>query len=212
MVTELELSSNNLLTYSLIYGFSQDGQNEFTGSINYICSWLNCSRPTAMKSLTYLCERQLIIKTSTEQNGVIFNRYKVNLQVVKKLDRGGKETLQGSKETLQGGGKETLPNNTNINNNSYNDNYKEEISKIEMIKNINLNTERFNIITKQKNITEDEKTNYWNQFIEYLIITKKEEEYKGDIENESIKHFNNWLKFNLNKTSTTVSIGKNRIR
>jgi hypothetical protein len=87
-----------------------------------------------------------------------------------------------------------------------------ELSKIEIIKNINLNTERFSLITKQKNISIEELHKYWNQFIEYLIINKKEQDYKGDTENEAIKHFNNWLKFNLTKTSTSVSIGKNRIR
>jgi len=113
MVTELKLSSNNLLTYALIYGFSQDGENEFTGSINYLCKWLNCSRPTAIKSLKFLIENNLIIKNENIINGVVFNRYKISLWVVKKLN-------MGSKETLLGGSKETLPNNTTINNTNNN--------------------------------------------------------------------------------------------
>lgn len=113
MVTELKLSSNNLLTYALIYGFSQDGENEFTGSINYLCKWLNCSRPTAIKSLKFLIENNLIIKNENIINGVVFNRYKISLWVVKKLN-------MGSKETLLEGSKETLPNNTTINNTNNN--------------------------------------------------------------------------------------------
>jgi len=113
MVTELKLSSNNLLTYALIYGFSQDGENEFTGSINYLCKWLNCSRPTAIKSLKFLIENNLIIKNENIINGVVFNRYKISLWVVNKL-------YMGSKETLLGGSKETLPNNTTINNTNNN--------------------------------------------------------------------------------------------
>jgi len=37
MINELKLSGNDLLTYSLIYGFSKDGQSEYTGSIKYLC-------------------------------------------------------------------------------------------------------------------------------------------------------------------------------
>jgi hypothetical protein len=113
MVSELNLSSNDLLTYALIYGFSQDGETEFTGSINYLCKWLNCSRPTAIKSLKFLTEKNLIIKNVNTINGVSFNRYKISLQVVKNLN-------MGSKETLLGGSKETLPNNTIINNTNNN--------------------------------------------------------------------------------------------
>lgn len=113
MLTELKLAGNNLLTFAIINGFCQDGESEFTGSINYLCKWLNCSRPTVMKSLKELCENGLIIKTAVVLNGVTFNRYKVNLQVVKKL-------YVGSKETLQGGSKETLPNNTIINKDNNN--------------------------------------------------------------------------------------------
>lgn len=113
MVSELNLSGNDLLTYALIYGFSQDGETEFTGSINYLCKWLNCSRPTAIKSLKFLTEKNLIIKNVNTINGVSFNRYKISLGVVKNLNR-------GSKETLLGGSKETLLNNTTINNTNNN--------------------------------------------------------------------------------------------
>ena len=130
MVSKLELSSNDLLAYALIYGFCQDGETEFTGSINYITRWLNCSRPTAIKTLKNLTEKDFIIKSTITMNGVSFNRYKVDLGVVKKLNSPSKIDLWGSKESLQGvvknlnrGSKETLPNNTintiidNIDNN-----------------------------------------------------------------------------------------------
>jgi hypothetical protein len=113
MVSELNLSGNDLLAYALIYGFSQDGETEFTGSINYLCKWLNCSRPTAIKSLKFLTEKNLIIKNVNTINGVSFNRYKISLGVVKNING-------GSKETLLGGSKETLPNNTTINNTNNN--------------------------------------------------------------------------------------------
>lgn len=116
MVQGLGLKGNELLVYALIYGFSQDGMSEFTGSIAYICEWLSCSRPTASKALTELEKKGFIIKRTETKNGVIFNAYKIDLQVVKEFYGGSKKTLQGSKETLQGGSKESLHNNTILNN------------------------------------------------------------------------------------------------
>lgn len=100
MVNELDLKGNELIVYALIYGFSQDGQSEFYGSRSYIANWCNTSLPTIDKALNDLISKGYIIKRTEEINNLTFNRYKVNLGVVKKLYRGSKETLQGSKETL----------------------------------------------------------------------------------------------------------------
>ena len=116
MVSKLELKGNALLAFAIIYGFSQDGESEFPGSIGYMCDWRNVSRPTVSNALDELVKKKLIIKTQIERNRVKFNTYKVNLPLVKKLCGGSKEILQGSKKTLQGGRQETLPNNTNIKN------------------------------------------------------------------------------------------------
>lgn len=127
MISKLNLSGNNLLAFALIYGFSQDRESEFKGSINYVCTWLGCSRPTAVKALKSLVENGLLIKRQEVRQNVTFNTYKVSLGVVKKLNPLSKETLLGgSKEVLLGGGKETLPNNTNIDNNSLNNNKDKE--------------------------------------------------------------------------------------
>ena len=117
MLNRLKLKGTDLQIYAIIYGFSQDGESEFTGSLQYLCDFTGTSRPTVIKALKSLVEKEFIIKTENNINGVIFNRYKANLQVVKKLYGGGKEILpEGSKETLQGGSKETLHNNKYINN------------------------------------------------------------------------------------------------
>jgi predicted transcriptional regulator len=116
MVSKLELKSNDLLVYALIFGFSQDGESRFTGSIDYICTWLNCSRPTASASLSYLTEKNLIIKNVINMSGVTFNHYHVNIEVVKNLYGGSKDSLQGgSKESLQGGSKESLHYTNTVN-------------------------------------------------------------------------------------------------
>lgn len=93
--------------YAIIFGFSQDGECEFTGSIKYFEEWLDVSRPTIIKALQELTESGLIIKRTDIINGVQFNRYKANLQVVKNFNCGSKEILLGSS-------KEILHNKDNI--------------------------------------------------------------------------------------------------
>lgn len=104
MCNELELKGNDLLVFALIYGFSQDGESAFHGSRNYIANTFNISKPTVDKALQNLVDKQYIIKYETEDFNAP-NAYAVNIQVVKKL-------YMGSKETLLGGSKETLLNNT----------------------------------------------------------------------------------------------------
>ena len=41
MVTRLGLKGNELLVYAIIYGFSQDDETMFTGSLQYLADWTN---------------------------------------------------------------------------------------------------------------------------------------------------------------------------
>jgi len=107
MIKSLNLSGNDLLAFSLIYGFSQDGESMFNGSISYICQWLNCSRPTATKAIANLLNKKLISKEEISFNSVKFNAYKANLKTIESMLSGSKESLQGGKESLHGC-KETL--------------------------------------------------------------------------------------------------------
>lgn len=112
MVNRLKLKGISLELFAIIYGFTQDGENEFTGSIQYLCDFTGTSRPTVINALKNLTKDKLLCKRSETINGVTFTRYKVNLQAVKELYMGSKETLPPpSKETLPTPGKETLPNN-----------------------------------------------------------------------------------------------------
>ena len=126
MLNRLKLKGILLEVYAIIYGFSQDGDNEFAGSINYLCEFTGTSRPTVMNALKELTEKDLIIKSTETKNGVVFNRYKVNLQVVKNLYGGSKESCWGVVKNLDGGSKESLPNN--IRDNIYSNNNKDNIS------------------------------------------------------------------------------------
>lgn len=107
MINRLQLKGTELQVFAIIYGFSQDGESMFGGSLNYLCDWVGASRPTIIKALKDLVGKEYIIKDSMEINNVTFNRYKANLALVSDL-RGSKETLLGSKETL-------LNNNSNNN-------------------------------------------------------------------------------------------------
>ena len=129
MINKLKLKGIELNIYAIIYGFSQDGESEFKGSLKYLSEFTGgTSKPTLIKALKDLTEKQFIIRREEIINKVKFNRYRANLPLLKEFDGGGKETLQGGgKETLQGGGKETLPNNK-LDNNKYKE-IKKEINK-----------------------------------------------------------------------------------
>lgn len=60
---ELKLNTRELLTYALIYGFSQDGEGYYYGSLEYLSSWLGMSdRTNATRYLKPLADRGLLIK------------------------------------------------------------------------------------------------------------------------------------------------------
>lgn len=133
MVNELKLKGNELLVYAIIWGFSQDGESEFTGSLNYLADWCNTSRQTIITVLQSLCEKQLIIKNVEYKNNLKFCTYKSlmgsqnSLPPVKKFNKCSQNSLQGRSKFLTGGSQNSLPNNiyNNIlkdNNNSENKN------------------------------------------------------------------------------------------
>lgn len=71
MRTKLNLKGNELLTYAVIYGFSQDGESTFKGSRKYIAEWCGCSLDTVDRSLNSLVAKGLIAKyPHTDDNGV----------------------------------------------------------------------------------------------------------------------------------------------
>lgn len=108
MVKELELTGNELIAYALVYGFSQDDESEFKGSLNYVAEWLNCSRTTAFNLLNKLADDGFIKKTEKTINGVKFCNYsavKPDDEELKKIKlrkqiRKEKEKLERSSKKL----------------------------------------------------------------------------------------------------------------
>lgn len=103
-VCELGLKGNELLIYAIIFGFSQEENQTFRGSLRYLMDWTNSSKVTVIKTLKTLLEKDLIGKIERFDNGIKFCDYYVKrtkeqkvvlstLPVVKKLNHPGKETL-----------------------------------------------------------------------------------------------------------------------
>jgi hypothetical protein len=124
MRSQLKLKGFDVDVYAIIYGFSQAENQKFTGSLRYLCDTLCISKPTVIKSLQSLIEKDLIIKTTEIKNNVSFNSYEINknftggketLLGVKNIDKGSKVTLPEVVKKLYWGSKETLPNNIDNN-------------------------------------------------------------------------------------------------
>ena len=112
MINRLGLKGIPLSVYAIIYGFSQDGETEYTGSVKYLCDFCGMvSKPTIINALKSLVEAGYLYRREEYINGVQFNRYKANLSLLKNLYGGSKETLSEGVKKLYGGSKETLPNN-----------------------------------------------------------------------------------------------------
>lgn len=62
MVRLFLLQGDNLIIYATIHSFSKDGESVFRGSLRYLAFWTGKSKPTVLKSLRYLLERNLIAK------------------------------------------------------------------------------------------------------------------------------------------------------
>lgn len=87
-IVELGLSGNELLCYSLIYGFTQDNETEFRGSLNYVASALNVTKQNAKKIIDRLIDRGLIEKREMFFSGVKFCHYVANRHGVTEIATG----------------------------------------------------------------------------------------------------------------------------
>ncbi|MBR5948625.1 MAG: helix-turn-helix domain-containing protein [Clostridia bacterium] len=119
MISELGLKNTELLVYAIIYGFSQDGQGRFRGTLGYLMDWTQASKPTVIKALDGLQERGLIVKDEVPQlNG----QRGVEYRAMPRTDGGDRRSDRGSEcdspcakteenppESADDGGKEILP-------------------------------------------------------------------------------------------------------
>lgn len=104
MRTDLKLSGNELIVYAIIYGFSQNKQGEFTGSVQYLADWVGCTKRTVTTILRKFVDEELVKKKVVQlDNNSKRVSYQANVGV-------GKNFLGGEK----------ISHNININNNTNN--------------------------------------------------------------------------------------------
>lgn len=115
MVTELGLKGNELLIYACIYGFSQDGVNKFTGSLQYLAEWTNSTKQGVMKNLKSLVEKEYIQKEEKIINGVKFCTY-YTTELYTLLNK----VYRGIQQSLIPPIQQSLPNNIDIYNKANN--------------------------------------------------------------------------------------------
>lgn len=114
-IVEHKLSGNELLCYSLIYGFTQDEETEFSGSLTYVASALNITKQNAKKVIDRLLERGLLTKKEMYFSGVKFCHYVANRNSngVAEIATGRcRNNNGGVAEIATGGMAETTTNNT----------------------------------------------------------------------------------------------------
>ena len=75
MVTDYNLNGNKLLIYALIWGFSQDEQSCFYGSVSYVVEYFKLSKRAVLNLLAELEKDGLIRKWTEPVNGRPTNRY-----------------------------------------------------------------------------------------------------------------------------------------
>lgn len=110
MVTDLGLKGNELLIYAIIYGFTQEENQWFIGSRQYLSDWTGATRQTVSNYLKSLVEKNYIEKKERFVNGVKFCDYRV-----KNSPRVGENFTQGGIKNHPGVGEKF----TTINNNTY---------------------------------------------------------------------------------------------
>lgn len=104
-MNELGLSLVEKTVYAIIYGFSQDGDSEFSGSRQYLADWCGCSSlRTIDAALRTLLDRHLIVKNTKTVNGVKFCTYVVDCT-------GSAKIAQGVVQNCPGGSAKIAHNN-----------------------------------------------------------------------------------------------------
>lgn len=111
MLNEMKLKGNELLVYAIINGFSQEENQVFSGSLQYLADWTNSTKQGIMKNLKSLVEKGLIGKNEKIINGVKFCEYYAT------KFRGVSNNVDGGmQQSFIGGSKQSCTNNKDIDN------------------------------------------------------------------------------------------------
>lgn len=78
MVTKLKLKGCERDVFAIIYGYSQDGESDYHGSLGYLAELTGYSKNSICTALKNLTEKEFIIKTEKEINNIKFCGYQIN--------------------------------------------------------------------------------------------------------------------------------------
>lgn len=129
MLNRLNLKGTALHVFAIIYGFSQDGEGSYTGSLQYLMDFTNTTKKTVINTLKELVEMGYLTKTENCINGVKFNTYKTS-PLVKNLHQGSEEITPGVVKNLHQGGEKITPNNKDINKKNISKDIVNEITEL----------------------------------------------------------------------------------
>ena len=118
MINKLGLKGNDLIIYALIAGFTQDGECEFSGSLQYIADWCGSSKNSVIRNLKNLVDKGLITKSEEIVNGIKICKYRCSQNVnshTQNVNEGGNKMLTGCSQNVNRGGNKMLTNNINNN-------------------------------------------------------------------------------------------------
>ena len=76
MVNRLGLKGNALIVYAVLYGFTQDGNSCYDGTLGYLSSACGASKATCKRALKELEELGHIEKFSSHKNNITMNSYR----------------------------------------------------------------------------------------------------------------------------------------
>ena len=113
MVNDLSLKGSELITYALIYGFSQDGESEYHGTVQYVAKWCGVTRSNASLVLSRLCEKGLLNRREVNERNQTYYNYSAVLNRT-----GCSETEQGGVLKQNGGCSKTEHHNITDNINT----------------------------------------------------------------------------------------------
>lgn len=205
MSEKLNLKGNELITFALIYGFSQEPDHDFHGSAQYIADWTGTNKRTVFNILKSLVDKGYIKRTEEIINNVTFVHYKSAIKVVDEKislpmnynNTGDEKTALELCKNSMGvvkkfhGGSEKISSNNNIYNIEYNiDNkidIKNNISKDIFKKVPNFHQIIKEFLTETFSIESDEK---FEKVVYDFAVHRKEK--KAPLTDNS-------LKLNLNK-------------
>lgn len=191
MITDLMLKGNDLLIYAIIYGFTQDGEQWFDGSRQYLADWCNSTKRGISKNLESLVSLEYIIKDEYVVNNVKFCKYKANLEKLTPVNKVPHPGEQSSPPP----GEQSSPNNIYINNLDNNNKEKSIKEKKETFK----ETEEQLVLEKIKSMTDKEMS-------EKILAVFKNKKIKGNpITKESLNVFLHKLQ-RLSKGNKTVML------